>query len=207
MSAQELSGVIFKKSKPVSGLVVSVKDASVITDNNGRFYFKEASSGDILQINVSKRKAARIMVSDARRLKIYIASGDFVLNNGILESRMPYTALSSDAKISGNVVSHEQIIGSGLKRVTDIIRHHMSGIEVNQSFAESTIRVRGINSVGAGNNPLIVVDGIDYGDVDVDALIPVEEIERIELHKDGSRWGARGANGVIEINTIKKNLL
>lgn len=205
LEAQELSGVITRKGKPKKGLVVSISSSNetTTTDKYGRFYFKNAAPGDILQINVTKRKAARIEVSDARRLRVYIDPNDFVLNNGVLEQRLPYMALASaDTKLKGTVVEREQFIGSGLQKVTDILRHHMTGISVEQTFIGSTIRVRGVNSVGGDNSPLFVVDGVECPDVDIDALLPVESIERIELHKDGSRWGARGANGVIEITTL-----
>ena len=191
LEAQELSGVITRKGKPKKGLVVSISSSNetTTTDKYGRFYFKNAAPGDILQINVTKRKAARIEVSDARRLRVYIDPNDFVLNNGVLEQRLPYMVLASaDTKLKGTV--------------TDVLRHHMTGISVEQTFIGSTIRVRGVNSVGGDNSPLFVVDGVECPDVDIDALLPVESIERIELHKDGSRWGARGANGVIEITTL-----
>jgi len=32
--------------------------------------------------------------------------------------------------------------------------------------------------------------------------MPVETIKTIKINKDGSGWGVRGANGVIEITTI-----
>lgn len=205
LMAQELSGVITKKGKPKKGLVVAMLNTGerTTTDKYGRFYFKNAAPGDILQIDVTARKAARIEVSEARRLRVYIDPKDFVLNNGVLEQRLPYMALASaDTKLKGTVVDRELIANSGLQKVTDILRHHMTGIIVEQTFMGCTIRVRGVNSVSGGNSPLFVIDGVDYADADIDALVPVESIERIELHKDGSRWGARGANGVIEITTL-----
>jgi len=204
LMAQELSGVIMKKGKPKKGLVVTINgtNETTTTDKYGRFYFRNAAPGDVLQINVSSKKAARIQVSEARRLRVYIAPKDFVLSNGVLEQRLPYMAISSaDTQLKGTVVSREQIAGSGLHRVSDVLRHYMTGIFVEQTFFGSTIRIRGVNSVSGDNNPLFIIDGMDYNDVDIDSLVPVESVERIELHKDGSRWGARGANGVIEITT------
>ena len=205
LMAQELSGIITKKGKAKRGLVVTMLNGGerTTTDKYGRFYFRNAAPGDVLQINVTAKKAARIEVSEARRLRVYIDPNDFVLNNGVLEQRLPYMALASaSTKLKGTVVTRDQIIGSGLQRVTDVLRHHMTGLTVDQTFIGSTIRVRGVNSVKGENSPLFVIDGVEYADVDVDQLLPVESIERIELHKDGSRWGARGANGVIEIVTL-----
>lgn len=204
MMAQELSGIITKGGKPRKGLVVSLLNGGqrTTTDKNGRFYFNDAKAGDVLQVNISSRKAARIPVSEARLLKIHIATSDFVLNNGTLEQRLPYTALSN-ISFFGNVVEHEQIMQSGLLRVSDILRQFMTGVRVTQTFFESDIVVRGYNSVGSGNNPLFFIDGVEYAGTEIDSIVPVETIKRIEVHKDGAQWGARGANGVIEITTIK----
>ena len=79
----------------------------------------------------------------------------------------------------------------------------MTGVRVTQTFFESEIVVRGYNSVGSGNNPLFFIDGVEYAGTEIDSIVPVETIKRIEVHKDGAQWGARGANGVIEITTIK----
>lgn len=209
LMAQELSGVITKKGKPKRGLVVAMLNTGerTTTDKYGRFYFQNAAPGDILQIDVTAKKAARIEVSEARRLRVYIDPKDFVLNNGVLEQRLPYMALATaDTKLKGTVVTHDQIISSGLQRVTDILRHHMTGLTVEQTFMGSTIRVRGVNSVNGDNEPLFVIDGVEYAGINVDQLVPVETIDRLELHKDGSRWGARGANGVIEIVTLGVNV-
>lgn len=204
MMAQELLGIITKGGKPRKGLVVSLLNGGqrTTTDKNGRFYFNDAKAGDVLQVNISSRKAARIPVSEARLLKIHIATSDFVLNNGTLEQRLPYTALSN-ISFFGNVVEHEQIMQSGLLRVSDILRQFMTGVRVTQTFFESEIVVRGYNSVGSGNNPLFFIDGVEYAGTEIDSIVPVETIKRIEVHKDGAQWGARGANGVIEITTIK----
>ena len=204
MVAQELSGIVTKGGKPRKGLVVSLLNGGqrTTTDKNGRFYFNDAKAGDVLQVNISLRKAARIPVSEARLLKIHIATSDFVLNNGTLEQRLPYTALSN-ISFFGNVVEHEQIMQSGLLRVSDILRQFMTGVRVTQTFFESDIVVRGYNSVGSGNNPLFFIDGVEYAGTEIDSIVPVETIKRIEVHKDGAQWGARGANGVIEITTIK----
>ncbi len=91
---------------------------------------------------------------------------------------------------------------------------HTSG----QPGAEASIRIRGISSITAGNEPLYVIDGMlinsSAGDVTaggtsgprigpLSALNP-NDIESIEILKDASAtaiYGSRGANGVILITT------
>ncbi|MET4082485.1 TonB-linked SusC/RagA family outer membrane protein [Pedobacter sp. UYP30] len=64
-----------------------------------------------------------------------------------------------------------------------------------------TVRIRGINSTGASNDPLYVVDGIFQ--TNIDYLNPAD-IETIDLLRDASSiaiFGLKGANGVIAITT------
>ena len=82
------------------------------------------------------------------------------------------------------------------------------------------MRLRGVSSINGSQEPLIVVDGNileDYNNSDLDldnmdneeqfaTLLQVapEDIQSIKVLKDAAAtaiWGARGSNGVIEINT------
>jgi TonB-dependent SusC/RagA subfamily outer membrane receptor len=74
-----------------------------------------------------------------------------------------------------------------------------------QLTAESGLRmnVRGSRSLSANNDPLIMVDGVAYGNV---LGINPSDIESIEVLKDASStaiFGGRGANGVILVTTKK----
>src|SRR5690606_34058910 len=67
----------------------------------------------------------------------------------------------------------------------------------------SRIQIRGINSLSAGNEPLIVVDGVPLPDFDLNS-INAADIESIDILKDASSaaiYGSRGANGVVLVTT------
>lgn len=74
------------------------------------------------------------------------------------------------------------------------------GIEVRNG----SITIRGLSSVNAQAEPLIVVDGSVFSG-DINAINP-SDVERINVLKDSSAamYGARGAAGVIMITTKKK---
>ena len=208
LMAQELSGIITKGGKPKKGLTVTLLNGGVKTtsDKYGRFYFQDAKPGDVLQVKITSRKVAEIPVSGARLVKIHMASDDFSVNSGSQERRLPYTVLSLP-RINGNVVGREQIELSGLLRLSDILKQFLlikliPG-SIFQTYYDSDILVRGVNSVGSGNSPLFFIDGVEYEGTDIDSLVPVEAIQRIEIHKDAAQWGARGANGVILITTTR----
>ena len=70
--------------------------------------------------------------------------------------------------------------------------------------SSQSIRIRGIGSMSASSQPLIVVDGMPYQGSMSD--INPNDIESMSVLKDASAsaiYGARGANGVILITTKK----
>ena len=65
------------------------------------------------------------------------------------------------------------------------------------------IRIRGINYINSGNDPLFVLDGI-MGIANPLSTLNPNDIKSIEVLKDASSlafYGARGANGVVLITT------
>lgn len=84
-----------------------------------------------------------------------------------------------------------------------------AGVNINQVGNEPgvspTVRIRGITSLIGGNDPLVVVDGIQGG-LSLLNQIPPSEIESFDILKDASAtaiYGSRGAAGVILVTTKK----
>mgnify|MGYP000060831101 CR=1 FL=1 len=97
-----------------------------------------------------------------------------------------------------------------IARVDQALQGRVSGVQITTSNgapgASTTIRIRGGNSINAGNEPLYVIDGI-IGGGDLNTINPAD-IESIEVLKDASStaiYGSRGANGVILITTKRGN--
>ncbi|MCL2027394.1 MAG: SusC/RagA family TonB-linked outer membrane protein [Bacteroidales bacterium] len=73
-----------------------------------------------------------------------------------------------------------------------------------QPGSEATIRIRGIGSISASQDPLIIVDGVPY--TAPLSTINMNDVETLTALKDAAAnamYGARGANGVILITTKK----
>ncbi|WP_276792374.1 SusC/RagA family TonB-linked outer membrane protein [Segatella oulorum] len=69
----------------------------------------------------------------------------------------------------------------------------------------NSVRVRGTTSLTGGNNPLVIIDGM-YSDLATLATIYPADIERFAILKNAtetSKYGSRGASGVIEVTTKK----
>ncbi|MFZ1313666.1 MAG: SusC/RagA family TonB-linked outer membrane protein, partial [Chitinophagaceae bacterium] len=92
--------------------------------------------------------------------------------------------------------------------VTQALQGRLAGVEISQTStrpgATMQIRIRGIRSLSADNNPLIVLDGIPF--IGSLADINPNDVKSIEVLKDASAtaiYGSRGANGVLLITTDK----
>jgi TonB-linked SusC/RagA family outer membrane protein len=85
-------------------------------------------------------------------------------------------------------------------RVAGLVGVQRSG-EPGQDVSEFWIR--GISTFGGGSSALVLIDGIDRGAESLNELAP-EDIESFSILKDATAtaiYGARGANGVILVNT------
>jgi len=88
-----------------------------------------------------------------------------------------------------------------------VLQGRTAGVSVvtnsGQPGASASVRVRGITSYSAGNDPLWVVDGIVVDNI---SWLSQSDIESIEVLKDGASsaiYGVSAARGVILVTTKK----
>ncbi|NJW54776.1 TonB-dependent receptor plug domain-containing protein, partial [Salinimicrobium oceani] len=98
-----------------------------------------------------------------------------------------------------------------LTSVTSAIQGNVPGVAMvmsgGQPCENPTIRIRGIGSINASSEPLIIVDGAPFnGNIN---SISADQIESMNVLKDAAStalYGSRGANGVIVITTKRGSL-
>lgn len=102
-------------------------------------------------------------------------------------------------------VKSSQLQNESPSSMQDLLRANVPGLNVGFSAGPKpggSLQIRGRNSINAGSDPLIVLDGIIYpGDL---TDINPNDIEQIDVLKDASSaaiYGARSASGVIIITT------
>lgn len=107
---------------------------------------------------------------------------------------------------SAATIKSDDLVKTQSSNVANALQGKVAGLQTSQGSgslgSEPTIRIRGIGSINAGNDPLWVVDGVPYeGDKN---NINMADIETMTVLKDAASnalYGARGANGVIMITT------
>lgn len=119
-----------------------------------------------------------------------------------------YGELDEDDVIgSTSSLDAERIRNLRVGRVEQLLEGRIPGLQVISTGRGYALRIRGVGSLLASNEPLVVVDGMPvqaFGTPGGLGWINPADIERIDVLKDASStaiYGSRGANGVILITT------
>jgi TonB-linked SusC/RagA family outer membrane protein len=216
----------FSRDNPLE--ISQIKVAGTITDENGvalvgaSVLLKGTTTGTISDV---EGKYAINIPDDKAQSGILVFSyiGYVLVEKAINNQAVIDVALQSDVKalqdivvvgygtqkkvnLTGAVVSIDQKFLSN-RPITNSSQalQGLSGVYVNMSGGrpgadDATIRIRGVGSFGTNNNPLVLVDGVEYNLRDVNPA----DIESITVLKDAASsaiYGNRGANGVVLIKT------
>jgi TonB-linked SusC/RagA family outer membrane protein len=132
------------------------------------------------------------------------------------------TQRKGDVTVAISSVKAEELDSPVITSLDQALQGQAAGVVVSQSSgkpgAPVSIRIRGTTSINGTNEPLYVIDGIPIitdpsqlttgtiqgSDINPLSSINPQDIESIQILKDASAtaiYGARGANGVILINT------
>jgi len=195
-----------KDDTPVSGATISVKgtSASVAASSDGSFSIPVNSSRVTLVItSVGYTKKELVVDANQNNISIPLEANQGSLGEVVVVGYG--TQRKSDLTGSLSSIKGSDLTQLSTQRVDQAIQGRASGVYVLNTAgapgANTTIRVRGMNSINGGNNALVVVDGLQGGNLN--SLNP-NDIESIEILKDASAtaiYGSRGANGVILITT------
>ncbi|SFH43002.1 SusC/RagA family TonB-linked outer membrane protein [Pedobacter insulae] len=206
---KQVSGKITDKAtkQAIPGASVTVKGTTIIvsTDENGAYKINVPLSGTpVLQAKYLGYKMQEVTVGTSSTINFAleddVASLDEVVINigyGTVRKKDLTGAVSS--------VGADVIAAAPVSSALEAIQGRVAGISIatteGSPNAEMTVRVRGGGSITGDNTPLYIVDGFPVNTI---ADIAPQDIESIDILKDGSSsaiYGARGANGVVLITT------
>jgi TonB-linked SusC/RagA family outer membrane protein len=186
---------------PLVGVTIQVKGttAGTTTDGQGKFSL-EVPDGAVLIVSYLGYKSVEIPVDGQPTLHIRLAPSATGLNEVVV------TALGLEQRQLELGYSTQEIKGNTLQTVKGIdvgtsLTGKVSGLMVKNSsefMAEPEITLR-------GETPLLVVDGVPYGNVTL-RDIPADDIESINFLKGATAsalYGSRGGSGAIMVTTKK----
>lgn len=204
-STGPVSGVVTDENgDPVIGAQVIVQGTTTgtLTDVDGRFSLKDVEPGHTIIIKYLGMETQSAKAG--HNMKISMREQDQELDEVMVvafgeQKKSSFTG-------SAGVVSTEKIAMRQVTTVVDALDGQVAGVQMVKSSgdptAAPTIHVRGISSISAGQEPLIVVDGSPYYGAWSD--INPADVASMTVLKDAASnalYGARGANGVIMITT------
>jgi len=222
--------VVNENNEPVIGASVMIKGTQkgVSTDNKGVFELQDVELPVILVVSA-----------------VNIESREYIVNPKLLVQRVEVKSRVSpldDIQIIGygqttrrnktgavSTVKADVIDRQSITNPLQAIQGRVAGVSITQSSGAigsgMEIRIRGVNTIEAGDQPLYIVDGaimpdqnrglgtaigsyMSLGSTTMNNINPAD-IESIEILKDADAtaiYGSRGANGVVLITTKKAKL-
>lgn len=225
------NAVAFAQGRVVTGTVTSVEDgmgvpgATVLvkgttigtaTDIDGKYSINVPAGSNVLvftfvgltsqEVNIGNRSTINVALeSDITALSEVIVTG-----YGTQPKREVTGAVSS--------VKGDAIQNLPLQSFDRALQGRAAGVQVRSSNGlpggAVNIRIRGVGSVNAGNEPLFIVDGVQlnnqsnasFTQSNPLAFLNPNDIESMEILKDAASaaiYGSQAANGVVIITTKK----
>lgn len=94
---------------------------------------------------------------------------------------------------------------SGYLDLVSYLSGRVAGVQVVRFGAETQVVIRGISTLNGEIGAAVVLDGVMQDSFDaVNRSVNLKDIQSVEILKDGSLYGVRGANGVIVVTTFQQ---
>ena len=219
--AQEISGVVTDENgQPLSNtnVVSRLSRALAITDDAGK-YTIQTSPSDTLVFVYTGYVTQEFPVGNQTTIDVVMTRGETDLEEVFVVAYG--TATRSSYTGAATVINQKEIKDVPVTSFEQSLTGRMPGVQITttsgQAGSSSTIRVRGIGSMNASNEPLYVIDGVPvvsgsvgqaggqlYTSNNIMNTLNPNDIEAITVLKDAaasSLYGSRAANGVVIITT------
>lgn len=185
-----------------ASVVIKGKSTGVTTNANGDFVIN-AAKGETLVISSIGLTQQEVRVN-GERLNLTLGNNIQTLNDVVVVGY----GTQRRAAITGSIVTiNSQTLNRRQAASTsNLLQGLAPGVTVQQQSGKpgadaASIRIRGISSITAGSDPLIVIDGVVSSSLD---NIDPNAIESINVLKDAAStaiYGSRASNGVILVRT------
>ncbi|MBN2610375.1 MAG: TonB-dependent receptor [Bacteroidales bacterium] len=193
------------ENQPLVGATVVIKGTTTgtVTDLNGNFSLEVPDLNAVLIISYVGYLTEEFQLNGLDKIEVTLVNDITGLDEIVV------IGYGSQRKrdLTGSVatVDNERLIDIPATNLTAALQGSVAGLSINTSSGApgsgSNILVRGVKSILASNNPLVIIDGIPGGSIDD---IHPADIENIQVLKDAaatSIYGSRASGGVIIIST------
>ena len=207
---QTVSGIITDENgMPLPGASILEEGTKngMVTDFDGKYKLTVESSASVIIVSFVGYKVKKV-VANQSVINIQLAPDATDLQEIVVVGYG--TTARKDVTGAVSSIAAKDMNQGAIVNPLQLIAGKAAGVNITQMGSEPgsgpSVRIRGISSLIGGNDPLVVVDGIQ-GNMDLLNQVPPSEIESYDVLKDASAtaiYGSRGAPGVLIITT-KKN--
>ncbi len=220
LSAQEETRVVKGRvldattQKPLEGALVSsaeIKGYSVLTQDDGTYELKIPVYATSLSVTSPDMNMVKIGLAQGEHQRDVVLYPNLFTADYSTTTNVAATSEASDFRFSNAVTVEDEIQKRLGAEAHTITRSGTPGIG-------SVMFLNGLNSLHINSQPLIVVDGVifdqQYGRSvlhdgfynDILSNISITDIESVQVVRNGTAlYGAKGANGVVLINTRRNH--
>jgi len=207
----------------IPGVTVAIKGTTngTFTDGEGTYQLRNVASDATLIFSIIGFETQEVALSGRTSISVTLQESApsklneiVVIGYGTTTRR---TSTGSVSRVSSKSISEQPVtdpVAALQGRIPGLFIASSSGLP-GSNFK---VQLRGINSIGAGTDPLYIVDGVPVASEPLNqfpgangnqsplASINPNDIESIDVLKDADAtaiYGSRGANGVVLITTKK----
>ena len=203
---QRVTGTVTDETgSPVIGAAVVVEGTTRGTSTDLAGYFEIAASSDAnLVVSYLGYQTQTVAVAGRTVVDVTLVPDSEQIEEVVVQAFG--TAKKEAFTGSAATIKSDDIVKTQSSSVANALSGKVAGLQTSQGSgslgSEPTIRIRGIGSINAGNDPLWVVDGVPYeGDLNNLNMADIETMTVLKDAASNALYGARGANGVIMVTT------
>ncbi|GAA4792158.1 TonB-dependent receptor [Olivibacter ginsenosidimutans] len=191
--------------RPLQGVTIRLKGTTqvVTTNDQGQFSLPHVPSGTTLVFSMVGYRSIEQVLTDQTFLTVVLHEDASLLSEVVINVGYS-TAKQGDLTSAVSVINTDKLLDVTANNVGSMLQGKVAGLQVvNSSGAPGSapeIRLRGVSSVNASQEPLVVVDGIIGGAYDPN------DVANITVLKDAAAtalYGSQANAGVLIITTKK----
>jgi TonB-linked SusC/RagA family outer membrane protein len=199
--------VVDEKGSPVASASLLVKGTSngTVTNEKGSFSLQVNASAKTLVVSSLNFASTEISLTKNESYTIVLTSKISAAEEVVIVGYR--TLRKKDVVGSISMIDGAEIAQKPIVNFTQLLQGKAAGVNVigegGRPGAGAFIRIRGVGSINASSEPLIIVDGVQVSSTAF-AMINPNDIGDISILKDASSsaiYGSRAANGVIVVTT------